>query len=107
MPAATQPGRPAAAPRRGCYVYGIVPHDVEPAPGAKGVGDPPARVQVVRHGGIAALVSEIDLALYRSKTNRTGSDLGSHKISYAAWWYSLITPPSTFRRRTGTEPTAG
>jgi len=52
-------------------------------------------------------VSEIDLALYRSKTNRTGSDLGSHKISYAAWWYSLITPPSTFRRRTGTEPTAG
>jgi Gas vesicle synthesis protein GvpL/GvpF len=61
MPAATPPGEPAE-PQRGCYVYGIVPHDVEPVPGAEGVGDPPARVQVVRHGGVAALVSEIDLA---------------------------------------------
>lgn len=62
MPAATQPGEPAAAPQRGCYVYGIVPHDVQLVRGAEGVGDPPARVQAVRHGGIAALVSEIDLA---------------------------------------------
>ena len=61
MPAVTQSGEPATAPRRGCYVYGIVPHDVQPVPGAEGVGDPPGRVQVVRHGGIAALVSEIDL----------------------------------------------
>jgi Gas vesicle synthesis protein GvpL/GvpF len=61
MPAATQPGEPAAAPPRGCYVYGIVPHDVQPVPGATGVGDPPAQVQVVRSGAIAALVSEIDL----------------------------------------------
>jgi Gas vesicle synthesis protein GvpL/GvpF len=75
MPAATQPGRPAAAPRRGCYVYRIVPHDVEPVPGAKGVGDPPARVQVVRHGGIAALVSEIDLAHQRGQPE----DLRAHQ----------------------------
>jgi hypothetical protein len=62
MPAATQPGEPAAAPPRGCYVYGIVPHDVQPVPGAEGIGDPPTQVQVVRSGAIAALVSEIDLA---------------------------------------------
>jgi hypothetical protein len=51
----------AAAPERGCYVYGIVFSDVEPTDDATGVGDPPARVEVVRHDGIAALVSEIDL----------------------------------------------
>jgi hypothetical protein len=43
-------------------VYGIVPEDVELDEEATGVGDPPARVDVVRHGGIAALVSEIDTA---------------------------------------------
>jgi len=46
---------------RGCYVYGIVPQDVEPAAGAKGVGDPPGKVQVIRHNSIGALVSEIDV----------------------------------------------
>ena len=46
----------------GCYVYGVVPHDVEPVPGALGVGDPAGQVQVVRHGQIAALVSEINVA---------------------------------------------
>ena len=45
----------------GCYVYGIVPGDVETDPDARGVGDPPARVTVVMHDGIAALVSEINL----------------------------------------------
>ena len=29
------------------------------------------------------------------------SDLRVHEIRYAAWWYSLITPPSTFGRWTG------
>lgn len=43
-----------------CYVYGLVPADVEPEPGARGLGDPPAAVTLVRHGDIAALVSEID-----------------------------------------------
>jgi hypothetical protein len=45
----------------GYYIYGIVPQDVEVTEEASGVGDPPARVQVVRHGEIAALVSAIDV----------------------------------------------
>jgi hypothetical protein len=55
-----QPGRESSA--RGWYIYGIVPQDVEPNEDARGVGDPPAKVDVVRHGDIAALVSEIDLS---------------------------------------------
>jgi hypothetical protein len=45
---------------RACYVYGIVPQDVELTGEARGVGDPPAQVQMVRHGDIAALVSSVD-----------------------------------------------
>lgn len=52
--------QPGSEPRtRGWYVYGIVPKDVETNGEARGVGDPPAQVDVVRHGDIAALVSEI------------------------------------------------
>ncbi|TNY38180.1 GvpL/GvpF family gas vesicle protein [Thermomonospora catenispora] len=40
------------------YVYGIVPADVETAADVRGVDG--RRVQVVRHGDVAALVSEID-----------------------------------------------
>jgi hypothetical protein len=32
---------------------------------------------------------------------RNQPDLRVHGVAYAARWYSLITPPSTFRRRTG------
>ena len=46
----------------GWYVYGIVPADVELTADVRGVGDPPGRVQLVRHGALAALVSEVDLA---------------------------------------------
>lgn len=46
---------------RGCYVYGIVPADVELDSDATGLGDPPAKVELVRNGEVAALVSEIDL----------------------------------------------
>lgn len=56
MSASAQPG----TADRGCYVYGIVSGDAEATDEARGVGD--ARVEVVRHDGIAALVSEIDLA---------------------------------------------
>ncbi|MET9286926.1 GvpL/GvpF family gas vesicle protein [Nocardia beijingensis] len=42
------------------YVYGIVPADVEPEPHASGVGDPPGKVGVVRHGEIAALISTLE-----------------------------------------------
>jgi hypothetical protein len=43
-----------------CYVYGIVPGDVETDPEVRGIGDPPSAITLVRHGDIAALVSEID-----------------------------------------------
>ena len=67
MPVAEKPERAgqsegSAGTRRGCYVYGVVPHDVEPVPGALGVGDPAGQVQVVRHGEIAAMVSEVTVA---------------------------------------------
>ncbi|MDH6291743.1 GvpL/GvpF family gas vesicle protein [Rhodococcus opacus] len=40
------------------YVYGIVPADVQPEKDATGVHDAP--IEIVKHGDIAALVSEID-----------------------------------------------
>jgi hypothetical protein len=43
----------------GIYVYGIVPGDVEVEKDAEGVGDPPAKVEVIREGEIAALVSAV------------------------------------------------
>ena len=54
---ALQGGEPRA---RGWYIYGIVPGDVEMNDDTRGVGNPPGKVGVVRHGDIAALVSEID-----------------------------------------------
>ncbi|GAA4253587.1 GvpL/GvpF family gas vesicle protein [Dactylosporangium darangshiense] len=45
----------------GIYVYGIVPADVETEPEARGVGEDAARISVVRHDRIGALVSEIPL----------------------------------------------
>ncbi|WP_433498421.1 GvpL/GvpF family gas vesicle protein [Sphaerimonospora sp. CA-214678] len=44
-----------------CYVYGIVPADVETSPDAVGVGDPPNQIKIVRHGEIAALISDVDV----------------------------------------------
>jgi hypothetical protein len=43
----------------GCYIYGIVPHDVELTSSSRGIGD--CDVSLVRHGEIAAMVSEIPL----------------------------------------------
>lgn len=43
----------------GVYVYGIVPADVEVESDAVGIGDPPAKVKVIRKGDIAALVSPV------------------------------------------------
>ena len=61
MSAPENTAQPGSEPRtRGWYIYAIVPEDVEPNGDARGVGDPPAIVDVVRHGDIAALVSEID-----------------------------------------------
>jgi gas vesicle protein GvpL/GvpF len=47
-------------PKKGIYVYGIIPADVELAAETPGVGDPPGQVRVVRSDGLAALVSEVD-----------------------------------------------
>jgi Gas vesicle synthesis protein GvpL/GvpF len=44
------------------YVYGIVPADVELVDDSPGVGDPAGRVQLIRYGEVAALVSEISPA---------------------------------------------
>ncbi|MEV6967124.1 GvpL/GvpF family gas vesicle protein [Hamadaea sp. NPDC051192] len=44
---------------RVCYVYGVVPADVELDEDVQGVAEPPARVQVIRRGRVAGLVSEI------------------------------------------------
>ncbi|MGW7481558.1 GvpL/GvpF family gas vesicle protein [Nonomuraea muscovyensis] len=49
-----------ARPQRvGTYLYGIVPADVEVAEDARGVGDPPAPVTLLRHGEVGALVSDL------------------------------------------------
>ncbi|MEU6744008.1 GvpL/GvpF family gas vesicle protein [Streptosporangium sandarakinum] len=59
----TASSRSGGASRRGrtgyAYVYGIVPADVETEPGTLGVDD--GEVTLVRHGEIAALVSDIVL----------------------------------------------
>jgi len=41
------------------YVYGIVPGDVEVEEDAEGIGDPPGKVEIIREGDIAALVSTV------------------------------------------------
>lgn len=46
--------------RTACYVYGIVPSDVEVADDVRGVGDPPGKLRIVRDGDLAALVSDVD-----------------------------------------------
>ena len=48
----------ATAEASGIYVYGIVPADVQPEDDATGIHDAP--IEIVTHGDIAALVSEID-----------------------------------------------
>ncbi|MFG3705720.1 GvpL/GvpF family gas vesicle protein [Micromonospora sp. NPDC047670] len=49
------------AEETGLFIYGIVPSDVEPTQDAAGVGDPPGEVAAIRHGELAALVSEVSL----------------------------------------------
>jgi hypothetical protein len=49
------------AEQTGCYVYGVIPADVESNTDTRGIGDPPGKVTIVRQGEIAALVSEVDI----------------------------------------------
>ena len=62
MAAPTGPEHARELGQYGCYVYGIAPADVELTGDVHGVGDPPGRIELVRHGGLVALVSEVDLA---------------------------------------------
>ena len=55
----TKDGADRAQADTAVYVYGIVPGDVEVEESAQGIGDPPAPVEVVHEGDIAALVSVI------------------------------------------------
>jgi len=61
MAAPTGPEEARNPGQLGCYVYGIVPADVELAGDVRGVGNPPGRIQLVRHGNLVALVSEVNL----------------------------------------------
>ncbi|MEV0973127.1 GvpL/GvpF family gas vesicle protein [Microtetraspora glauca] len=72
----TTPG-PAEGLAQGesCYVYGVVPADVVVNPEATGVGDPPRRIRLVRHGPVAALVSDVDL----ERPLGTSADLLAHE----------------------------
>ncbi len=59
MPAESGQAREAGQ-GQACYVYGIVPADVEFTAEVEGVGDPPGQVRIIHHGDIGALVSDID-----------------------------------------------
>lgn len=66
-----EPGRPGG--QVGCYVYGILPDDVEMTAASRGIGD--RTVHLVRHGRIAAMVSEIAL----DAPIGTPEDLAAHQ----------------------------
>jgi hypothetical protein len=61
--------------QRACYVYGILPEDIELSSGMTGVGDPPGPLRVVRSDGLAALVSDVDPA----RPLGSADDLRAHK----------------------------
>ncbi|WP_373291951.1 GvpL/GvpF family gas vesicle protein [Nocardia pneumoniae] len=71
---ATEERETESGRRTGVYVYGIVPADVEPEEDASGVGDPPSSIDVVRHGEIAALVSDVTV----DRRFGTPDDLTAH-----------------------------
>jgi hypothetical protein len=61
--------------KSGIYVYGIVPADARVAEDARGVGDPPGKVEVIREGDVGALVSEVQL----DRALGTPDDLQAHE----------------------------
>jgi hypothetical protein len=61
--------------QRACYVYGILPEDIELGSGMTGVGDPPGQLRVVRSDDLAALVSDVDPA----RPLGSPDDLRTHK----------------------------
>lgn len=61
-------------PGKGIYIYGILPADIEMAAEMPGVGERPGLLRIIRHDGLAALISDVDLS------GRLGSpdDLRTH-----------------------------
>jgi len=59
----------------GWYIYGIVPGDSETNGETEGVGDPPGKVDLVRQGDIAALVSHV----HTDRPLGTPEDLMAHQ----------------------------
>jgi len=66
---------PSSDQQRACYVYGILPEDIELGSGMTGVGDPPGRLRLVRSDDLAALVSDVDPA----RPLGSPDDLRTHK----------------------------
>jgi hypothetical protein len=62
MTTQSQDTRAPETEQKAVYVYGIMPGDIEVESGGTGVGDPPGEIRVVRHGDLAALVSDVDLS---------------------------------------------
>jgi Gas vesicle synthesis protein GvpL/GvpF len=54
--------RASSEQQKGIYVYGVLPADVQLTGEMTGVGDPPGQVRVVHADGVAALVSDVDVA---------------------------------------------
>ncbi|WP_155766332.1 GvpL/GvpF family gas vesicle protein, partial [Mycobacterium colombiense] len=77
MTTSDQLGNQAQGTQRksGIYVYGIVPADARVAEDARGVGDPPGKVEVIREGDVGALVSEVQL----DRALGTPDDLQAHE----------------------------
>lgn len=67
-------GKSRQKQKTGIYVYGVVPSDAETTDEARGVGDPPASVEIVTHDDIAALVSEVPVEAELGKPE----DLAAH-----------------------------
>ncbi|SRR5689334_11931128 len=77
MTTSDQLGNQAQGTQRqsGIYVYGIVPADLQVDDDARGVGDPPGRVEVIREGDVGALVSEVQI----DRALGTPDDLQAHE----------------------------
>ena len=79
-------------PKKGTYVYGILPADVEMSSEMPGVGDPAGQIRVVRSDGLAALVSDVDV----SKPLGSPEDLTAHQQIVDATAAEVPVLPSRF-----------
>lgn len=83
--------RPERGPARACYVYGIVPGDARlPEEGLTGLGG--GEVSLIRHGDLAAVVSEIPVG----QALGTRDDLLTHESVVEALAAATTTLPLRF-----------